>query len=137
MNNIFKIIKDYQKTVQIGVLALQKEYSTKTLLNDWNNGLIPKSGKLKSGMEFEFHGVGCILTINNIDVDFDFGPNNRFDGFDLWRISNFIDEFEDKHPLYKKNNNQLKVDFLGLEKNKIIYKPDWFPGSSLYYFVQK
>lgn len=137
MEDILALIKDYQESVQYGVRHMQSEFETKELLKAWISKKIPKEGVLSSGIEYDFHGVGCLLTINHVEVDFDFGPDDRYDGFDLWRLGLFIDEKPNTYKRYVNNSKLLEEDFQALIDNGLIYHPKWFPGSSLWYFVEK
>lgn len=134
MKEILELINDYQNTVKAGVKEMQKEFNTRQLFAAWKSKAIPKNGVLKSGTEYDFHGIGCFLTINNITVNFDFGPDNRYDGFDLWRLGCFVDERPKLYKRYFKNKSLLEEDFQELIEKHIIFEPKWFPGSSLYYF---
>lgn len=40
-------------------------------------------------IEYMFHGIGCAVYFGTTVVDFDFGPNGQFYGFDAWRLSLF------------------------------------------------
>jgi len=37
------------------------------------------------------HGIGMEININGTKIDFDFGENGEFNGFDSWRLFNFIE----------------------------------------------
>ncbi len=133
---LLSIIQDYQSAVKKGVTAMQEHYCTQELLQGWKQKEIPKTGKLSSGVAFDFHGVGCFLELDNTEVDFDFGPNDRYDGFDLWRLKIFMESRKNEYDNFYLNNLELLENhFYDLEKNNIIYKPNWFPGSTLYYFL--
>jgi len=132
MEKLLELIADYQSMVNKGVTELQKTYSTTEILKGWHQKKIPKSGILPSGIEFDFHGIGCILTIDGFDVNFDYGPNNRFDGFDLWRLSCFVNEKKNTYSEYFSNKNLLKCHFLELEDKGVIYQLE-STSSSLYF----
>lgn len=137
-NELLKIIHDYQLSVKKGVSEMQEYYSTKELLKGWKSKRIPKSGKLPSGIEFDFHGVGCFLEIEGVETNFDFGPEDRYDGFDLWRLTYFMKSRKNASDnFYLKNSELLEIHFNDMEKNKIIYRPNWFPGTTLYYFIKE
>lgn len=134
MKEIIELIKDYHDIVRSGVEEMQNQFNTRQLLGAWKSKSIPKHGILKSGTEYDFHGVGCFLTIHSITINFDFGPDDRYDGFDLWRLGCFVDEKPDLYKKYFENKNLLKDDFEFLIENHVIVEPKWFPGSNLYYF---
>jgi len=66
MKNILKLINDYQDTVKVGVEDMQKQFHTRYLLKSWRSGIIPKSGVLVSGIEYDFHGVGMMVLIYGV-----------------------------------------------------------------------
>lgn len=136
MKDILALINDYQDTVRFGVEEMQKKFNTRQLLRAWKSNAIPQHGILNSGTEYDFHGVGCFLTINNITVNFDFGPDDRYDGFDLWRLGCFVDERPELYKEYFENKNLLEKDFQSLVENHVIIQPRRFPGTSLYYFTK-
>lgn len=43
---------------------------------------IPQRGFVTDGVTYELHGVGCSVYLSEICVDFDYGPDERVDGFD-------------------------------------------------------
>lgn len=53
---------------------------------------IPQVGKLSDTVGYQFHGIGCYLDYGAYYVNFDFGDNQRYDGFDLWRITRYTEE---------------------------------------------
>ena len=62
MKDMLKLINDYQSAVKSGVEAMQRQFNTKHLLSGWNRKTIPQNGVLSSGIEYDFHGIGCIVT---------------------------------------------------------------------------
>lgn len=136
MSNILELIKDYQETVKLGVEAMQKEFNTRKLLRGWRTKDIPKEGILSTGAEYDFHGIGCFIIINNITVNFDFGPEDRFDGFDLWRLSTFVDEKPEVYQFFLENDGLLEIQFQKLVNDGVIVKPNW-EYSDLYYLSEQ
>jgi hypothetical protein len=43
-------------------------------------------------------------------IDFDYGPDERVDGFDVWRLYMYASEVPGLHPKYK-NPSVLEADF--------------------------
>ena len=56
---------------------------------------IPGSGTLDANrnITYSFHGIGCRVMFGSLDVDFDFGPRGRHDGFDSWLGHGSADSF--------------------------------------------
>lgn len=134
MSDIINLIKDYQETARIGVEQFKNEFNTNEILAGWMERKFPQEGTLNTGTMYYFHGVGCLFTVGGIDVDVDFGPDNRSDGFDLWRLSCFVDEKKEKYEIYSHNKELLEKHFNMLENDNVIFKSDVWPGSTLYYF---
>lgn len=134
MSTIIHLVKAYQASVDYAVNELRESLSCDDLLKGFNERTIPQEGELVSGNSYYFHGVGCVFTLKGRDVNFDFGPSNRNDGFDLWRLEQFVDEHADKYELFYNDKEELKQEFCRLERDGIIFNPKWFPGTSLYYF---
>lgn len=98
------LINEYQVTVQRVVSALRAGFDRDDLLTARRRGEIPKSGVI-SGIEFSFHGVGCLGTVDGVEVDFDFGPNGRSDGFDAWRLWNFAKQKPTTYPQFQQRED--------------------------------
>ncbi|MDC1162098.1 hypothetical protein OAT18_01515 [Tenacibaculum sp.] len=124
--NIIELIKDFTNTVDKGVQILKDKYGVSDLLEGWHSGLYEQTGKLKDlGIEFyAFHGCGLALHFRNKKVDFDFAyvPEQRHDGFDLWRLHGFAQGQPKKYNKYLDKIN-LEKDFKQLLKKEIICLP--------------
>jgi hypothetical protein len=83
---------------------------------------ISKEGKLDEHLYYKFHGVGVYFEIQdlNISIDVDFGPDERCDGFDLFRIRNFLENFPQKYPELVPEGN-LEYGFSKFIEEKKIY----------------
>ena len=133
MNDLIPVIREYQDNIKQGVLIMQKEFGTNALLTAWRTGHIARCGEITNKLSYEFHGVGCLITINNLDVDFDFGNNNTFGGFEPWRLYSFVSQMIHKYPRYV-NKSILDKDFKELIEKGIIFCPKDEHG--LYYLVE-
>ncbi|WP_422396258.1 DUF6896 domain-containing protein [Pseudomonas trivialis] len=60
--------------------------------------------------------MGCSVYLPEVCVDFDYGPDGRLDGFDLWRLYMYACELPKK---YKKYNDK---DLLEREFNTYLIK---------------
>ncbi|MBJ7372066.1 MULTISPECIES: DUF6896 domain-containing protein [Pseudomonas] len=80
------LIKDFLSKVQKGTTLLQEKFGTRNILRLWRSGQIERCGEVNDGVEYELHGIGCAIHFPNESVDFDYGSNNRIDGFDEWRL---------------------------------------------------
>jgi len=84
-----------------------------------------------TNVEYQFHGIGCLLIFSDREVDFDFGPENRTDGFDLWRLTEYTLSCPEKYPEYK-DKDKLKQDFENAVQQEMITKLD-NPYCNLYF----
>jgi hypothetical protein len=85
----------------------------------------PREGNLQDNIFYHFHGTGCFFKIQSppIEIDVDFGPGDRCDGFDLFRIRDFYERVSDKYPELKTEGN-IEYGFSLLVDKQIIYNPN-------------
>jgi len=132
-SEIIQLISDYQRAAKSTVTGLKLQTKSKNLLADCHSGKIPRRGTLLQPRgKFQFHGVGCRFEVNKRIVEVDFGPQNRFDGFDAWRLQQYAESAFEWHSLTLK---QIEAGFGELETSRLIYCPGWQPSPHLYYFV--
>jgi hypothetical protein len=139
MNRIIDIIKDYQKGADRAVSIFKRKYGVNDILKGYRSGLYEQTGKIKEeGLHFyAFHGIGLAAHFTDKIVDFDFAffPQPRHDGFDLWRITGFIENQILKYPEYQ-DKNKIENDFDELIRNGIIVKPQLENSTTLYFFKE-
>lgn len=131
------IIKDYQSSADKAVRIFQNKYQVNDILEGWHSRKYEQTGKLPDeGLSFyAFHGIGLAAHFKDKIVDFDFAyfPEPRHDGFDLWRLTNFIHNQIDKYPEYQ-DNKKIEREFNELIKNGVIAKPKLEYSTTLYFF---
>jgi hypothetical protein len=138
---IIDLITDYQKNVENVMEAFKQEFSRTDLLAAYRHDKIyPQVGKLKKHhiKRYAFHGIGLAVDFDdNTSVDFDFAflPEQRHDGFDLWRLGGFVSSHANKYKKYL-DKKKLEDDFNSLIEKGIIVKPDVSPSTSLYFLSQ-
>jgi hypothetical protein len=88
---IIALIHSYRALASKAVLSMRQHFRTENLLSARRQGLIPPRGKI-GATAFSFHGVGCWFQLPNGSIDVDFGPGEKFDGFDAWRLKSLIDD---------------------------------------------
>src|SRR5688572_24530330 len=90
--DVLELIKEYIACSKYMCNALKKSYDTQgeTLLRARRMNNIPKEGILEKGFKFNFHGGGCYFEFDNGTIDIDFGPEDRCDGFDSFRLYDFL-----------------------------------------------
>lgn len=135
--NLIDIIKDYQAGADDAVRIFKDKYKVNDILEGWHSGVYKQTGKLiDEGLYFyAFHGIGLAAHFKDKIVDFDFAyfPEPRHDGFDLWRLTNFIENQRNKYPDYK-DKWKIGKDFNELIKNGVIAKPKLDNSTTLYFF---
>lgn len=139
-NNIITLIKDYQQTVERVMTAFQTKFNTSDLLKAYRHDKIyPQIGELKEfGIKrYAFHGIGLAITFDDytsVDFDFAFLPEQRHDGFDIWRLKSFADSRPGKYSKYL-DKEKLENDFQELVKGGLIKNPDSNFSTTLYFFT--
>jgi hypothetical protein len=88
------LIKQFRAAQDVGVATIRDTLSLPLPKSgpDWvhyccANG-IQKINEL-NGIPIYAHGYGIELKIDELTIDFDWGPNGEPDGFDAWRLYNF------------------------------------------------
>ncbi len=130
-----RIINNYLSEIQNAVKLMKESLGHDDILDAWMNRKVAKEGQLTSELSYKFHGVGCFLIYDNYDINFDFGPNGRFDGFDEWRLRDYISQKKYDFPEYQ-NPSKLEKDFEKLKSLGVIVCPRWEPSKHLYYYKE-
>lgn len=125
------LISEYQVAVRRVVSALRMGFGRDDLLTSRRRGEIPKSGVI-NGIDFSFHGVGCRGTVDGMDVDFDFGPDGRTDGFDAWRLWNFAKQKPAAYPQFQRQED-INTALEMLARSGDIERPQTAPSPHLWY----
>ncbi len=88
------LIHQYLDTAQKVVQQMCRTHGISNLLSAWWSRKLPKRGHLtnKPGDYYDFHGVGCFFSLDNVRIDVDFVPGESAIGFDAWRLIRFARE---------------------------------------------
>ena len=136
-NTLISIIKDYQESADNAVRIFKDKYKVNDILVGWHSGVYKQTGKLiEEGLYFyAFHGIGLAAHFTDKIVDFDFAyfPEPRHDGFDLWRLENFIENQHNKYPEFK-DKYRIESEFNTLVAKGVIAKPKLENSTTLYFF---
>ncbi|GGY61901.1 hypothetical protein GCM10011613_01690 [Cellvibrio zantedeschiae] len=98
---------------------------------EWAASGISLQGELKGGVKYFKHGYGCAVRLSSGPVDFDFGANGEYNGFDEWRLCGFLQS--SKSPTTFKSESELKQEFRhAIENGELI-----FSGYILYFLSGK
>ncbi len=136
------LITEYQATVEKVMKAFKQEFNRTDLLTACRHDRIyPQVGKLKKHniRRYAFHGIGLAVDFDDdtsIDFDFAFFPQQRHDGFDLWRLGDFVSKQPEKYERYL-DKKKLEDDFNKLIETGVIVKPDVSPSTTLYFFKSR
>ncbi|AQT93965.1 MULTISPECIES: DUF6896 domain-containing protein [Pseudomonas] len=104
------LIAEYLTQVKKATDLLEQAFGTKNILRLWHSKKIPRRGFVTDGVTYELHGIGCSVYLSEICVDFDYGPNERVDGFDPWRLYMYACEVPCRYKKYT-NKDSLERDF--------------------------
>lgn len=137
---IISLIHDYISCAEYMYNAIRDEYEIgdQVLLGAYREKKIPKEGKLTGDISYNFHGGGCYFEFDSGTIDIDFGPNGRCDGFDQYRIYDFLKTSEVRSTEYKELivEEDFRFAFEYLINNQIIYSPGWYPNPGLFYLKE-
>ena len=146
---IIPLIHTYQQYVAEAIALFRSNLGVRGhLLRAWRRSLlppdttsaedgpaIPQHGILDAErrIAYSFHGIGCRLQFGDHMVDFDFGPDQRFDGFDAWRLHLLAESLPDFHQFSDLDITQQHLSQLATAGR--ITKLDSTIGSHLYFFT--
>lgn len=129
---LLKLIEEYIACAKYSCKSLQDYYGTnETLLRAKVLKIIPRQGVV-NGMEYYFHGRGCLFEYENDAIEVDFGPEGRCDGFDLYRLTFFWEHRKDRFEDLP-NQKLIEEQFQRLISNGIIKKHPEEQEDHLYY----
>lgn len=115
LRSLLALVHEYVETCVELADLVAAEYGQRSLAGGWRSGAIPREGQTRGGIRFEFHGNGCVLTIGNISVDFDFLPQGGSVGtIDAARLGFFFDDHPSKVGVFPSNLIQAGLDQLVL-----------------------
>ncbi|WP_285416441.1 hypothetical protein [Pseudomonas sp. efr-133-TYG-5] len=117
------LINDFLSKVEIGTKLLEEKFGSRNILNLWKTQKIKRCGEITKGIQYELHGAGCFIHFPSETINFDYGPNNRVDGFDIWRLYVFACDRPLSYPRYCRKEN-VEEEFLKyLSENRIEKMP--------------
>ncbi|MFT0477078.1 DUF6896 domain-containing protein [Pseudomonas antarctica] len=127
------LIAEYLEQVKKSTDLLEQVFGTKNILSLWRSKKIPQRGKVADDVTYELHGIGCRVYLSEICVDFDYGPDERVDGFDAWRLYLYACETPLKYKKYT-NKESLEREFNAYLKKGKAKKVEG--STSNLYFIQ-
>ncbi|WP_320051759.1 DUF6896 domain-containing protein [uncultured Acetobacteroides sp.] len=114
METIELLIDDFLREAEYAANCFYKKYYRKDLLIASKDGTIIRSGKIEGLQHYAFHGIGLYAKRKNCEIDFDFGLNDRIDGFDTWRLNQFAQSRKEKKE--KWTEDKIKNELVRLEQ---------------------
>ena len=135
---LIKLISEYQLHVLGFVQAFHRRFGVDDFIGAWRRGEVPRQGTLDDRHEtrYEFHGVGCRFSPEWGEVDFDFGPAGRYDGFDGWRLWILAQSLPDEYPQFQRH--EVVESVLGeLVTDGVVIRPRWSPSPHLCYLREQ
>jgi hypothetical protein len=132
---VLLLIKQYISCSKYMCDALRDTYNIKeeTLLGARRMSLLPKEGMLEEGFTYSFHGGGCYFEFENGTIDVEFGPNGRCDGFDAYRLHDFLITSKKNEYKYISSSKEIQEAIDHLFKYKKIIQLKQYPNDNLYY----
>ncbi|MBT9392675.1 hypothetical protein KLP40_05820 [Hymenobacter sp. NST-14] len=133
------LIEDYKKAVEKAVNLLNAK-SEREKGFQYARPENPESGRgyLDDSNEnrYVFHGIGCLVTTKEFEVDFNFGDKRRCDGIDPWFVFVFLQSnkhIKDKYSLLL-SETHVKNLLQELEAEGMVVK-NVFPMSERTYYL--
>ncbi len=114
--SLLELISEYQACVNY-LCSLFGDYYKNLdedgIMRSYRVKIIPKEGYLGK-IYFCFHGAGCYFKTETDEVELDFGPYSRCDGFDKYRLFYFLQNRRSKYP------DLLDEDYFSNEFDKLV-----------------
>jgi hypothetical protein len=131
-DKVIELIKEYLTDVEIFMSKFYEKFQRRDVLRAWREKIIPQNGRISNEIEYELHGIGCRIYFHDRIVDFDFGPSQRIDGFDVWRLEKYLQSRNDSS--LSMTRDELQDGFNKLISMNIIEKKFLDQNCHLYFF---
>jgi hypothetical protein len=137
---VSELVREYISCAKYMCNSLKNQFALEEepLLVAYRGKRIPKKGVLEGGIKYDFHGGGCYFEFDGGRIDVDFGPSGRCDGFDLYRLLDFLQSSEIIASKYNELDEEtIRSELEDLVREKVIVSPGWYPNPSLYYLTSE
>jgi hypothetical protein len=94
---------------------------------EWSRLDIPQKGSA-DGLDYFKHGYGVAITCADCIIDVDFGKDGEYNGFDAWRLFQFVED--NRFPVPYQNYQEVDTDIQHAEAAGEVYK-----SGNLYFLV--
>jgi hypothetical protein len=132
LERFIQLIYEYQFRVKEAIDLFDRYKGLKQPKHplEWQVSGISQTGYLDSDskMFYFLHGDGCCVHLPSGRVDWDFGIDGQIDGFDLFRLDEFVDKGTENFPEFR-DKQKLKAVFSEAESKGLILQSDYI----LYY----
>ena len=89
---LLTLIHEYQAAAKFAVeLMAESGIQLPSSNMAWASTRLQALEALRGGIRYRKHGYGCEVFLPSGNVDFDFGANGEYDGFDAWRLKSFAE----------------------------------------------
>lgn len=128
------LIKRFNEAQELAVEVLEKDFdcsrpeSAMDFTTRCRQAIRDKNYQIGS-YKIRPHGIGMEITSGNLKIDFDFGHNGEINGFDTWRLINFVRRNKIKTALDTEQKIQSAIN--QAMDDGLIYKPNGM-GSNHY-----
>jgi hypothetical protein len=95
-----QLIFDFLSMVDKATSLLEEKFGTRCILRLWRSNKIERCGTVVGDITYELHGVGCSVYFPDLCINFDYGPDGRTDGLDVWRLYIFACELPLEYKKY-------------------------------------
>lgn len=130
---MLSLIREYLSSARAARDLLRSKFQSDDLLRARRLGTLPKDGWLdrERRIRYSFHGIGCTIESGDEVIDFDFGPSGLVDGFDLWRLRQFLESRRETYPNLQ-TVEQQDLAFAWLVREGLVEKSGELPSPHLY-----
>lgn len=129
---LFTLIDLYMRESNAAWAKLIETTGELNPLQAWREDRLAQLGEYPNGLRYQFHGVGCVVSYGDKEIDFDLPDGTQPDGFDLWKLKCFLAENED-HLGFQGWREWLEPSFNRAKEQRTISQRNWDRGINLYY----
>lgn len=124
-NELLKIIKKYQESVELLFPRVAEHLNVKLPISniEWTGIDADQRGETSCGIRYFIHGYGIAMNDGNVKVDFDLGEKGQINGFDAWRLENFVEENNVETEL--SDGKQIEAAIKEAESNGEVIRSDY------------
>lgn len=116
-----QLLQDYRNHVDQAMELLKNNASRFNYYQEIREGMLDQSRKVS----FNFHGMGCLVIFDGIEVDFDFSfTSGRYDKIDYYFLRSYWDTRKETYPFLKNEEDLEELFKILVEKQGIVKDPE-------------